>query len=79
MAGHLGTEAAFERAFASRTIAQLILFAALLSLIKIFNGNFVASTRLLFGIGRRGLVHPWLARVHPRFGTPTLAVALMTL
>jgi amino acid transporter len=38
----------------------------------------VASTRLLFGIGRRGLVHPWLARVHPRFGTPTLAVVLMT-
>ncbi len=79
VAGHLGTEAAFERAFASRTLARVILFAALLSLIKIFNGNFVASTRLLFGIGRRGLVHPWLARVHPRFGTPTLAVALMTL
>ncbi|HEY2796837.1 MAG TPA: APC family permease [Thermoanaerobaculia bacterium] len=78
VAGHLGTEAAFERAFSSRALARLILFAALLSLIKIFNGNFVASTRLLFGIGRRGLVHPWLARVHPRFGTPTLAVALMT-
>jgi amino acid transporter len=76
--GHLGTEAAFERAFSSRAIARVILFAALLSLIKIFNGNFVASTRLLFGIGRRGLVHPWLARVHPRFGTPTLAVVLMT-
>ena len=75
--GHLGTEAAFERAFSSRAIARVILFAALLSLIKIFNGNFVASTRLLFGIGRRGLVHPWLARVHPRFGTPVLAVALM--
>jgi amino acid transporter len=75
--GHLGTEAAFERAFSSRAIARVILFAALLSLIKIFNGNFVAATRLLFGIGRRGLVHPWLARVHPRFGTPVLAVALM--
>jgi amino acid transporter len=78
VAGHLGTEAAFERAFSSRAVARLILFAALLSLIKIFNGNFVASTRLLFGIGRRGLVHPALARVHPRFGTPTFAVALMT-
>jgi basic amino acid/polyamine antiporter, APA family len=79
VAGHLGTEAAFERAFSSRALARVILFAALLSLIKIFNGNFVASTRLLFGIGKRGLVHPWLARVHPRFGTPTIAIALMTI
>jgi basic amino acid/polyamine antiporter, APA family len=78
VANHLGTEAAFERAFSSRSVARLILFAALLSLVKIFNGNFVASTRLLFGIGKRGLVHPWLARVHPRFGTPTFAVVLMS-
>ena len=51
--GTSGTEAAFERAFSSRAIARVILFAALLSLVKIFNGNFVASTRLLFGIGKR--------------------------
>jgi APA family basic amino acid/polyamine antiporter len=74
---HLGTEAAFERAFSSRPIARVILFAALLSLVKIFNGNFVASTRMLFGVGKRGLVQPSLARVHPRFGTPTRAIALM--
>ena len=78
VAGHLGTEAAFERAFSSRGMARLILLAALLSLIKIFNGNFVASTRLLFGIGKRRLVHPALARIHPRFGTPTFAILLMT-
>jgi amino acid transporter len=77
VSGHLGTEAAFERAFSSRGIARLILLAALLSLVKIFNGNLVASTRLLFGIGKRRLVHPSLARVHPRFGTPTFAILLM--
>src|SRR5262245_12976097 len=52
--GELGTEAAFERAFGSRTIAQLILFGAFLSLLKVFNGNFVASTRLILAVGRRG-------------------------
>ncbi len=77
VAGHLGTEAAFERAFSSRTIARLIVFAAFLSLLKIFNGNFVAATRLLFGLGRRGLVHPALARVHPLRATPTAAIILM--
>lgn len=75
---HLGTEMAFERAFGSRTIAQVIVFAAFLSLLKVFNGNFVAATRLLFGIGRRGLVHPSLARVHPVHGTPVNAILLVS-
>jgi amino acid transporter len=78
VAEHLGTEAAFERAFSSRAMARLIIFAALVSLVKIFNGNFVASTRLLFGIGKRRLIASTLARVHPRFGTPTAAILLMS-
>ena len=44
---------------------------------EIFNGNFVAATRMLYGIGRRGLVHPALARLHPRSGAPAAAIALM--
>ncbi len=76
---HLGTEAAFERAFSSQAISRWILFAAFLSLIKIFNGNFVAATRLLLGIGRRGLVHRSLGRVHAAHGTPVEAILLMAL
>ena len=75
--GHLGTEAAFARAFGSSAIARLVVFAAFLSLVKIFNGNFVAATRMLYGIARRGLVHPGLARVHPLRGTPQNAILLM--
>ena len=78
VANHLGTEMAFERAFSSRTIAQGIVFAAFLSLLKVFNGNFVAATRLLFGIGKRGLVHASLARVHPVHGTPVNAILLVS-
>jgi amino acid transporter len=74
----LGTEAAFERAFSSKTVSSLILVAAVLSLAKIFNGNFVASTRLLYGIGKRGLVHGALARTGTRTGTPVFAIALMS-
>ncbi|HEV8610502.1 MAG TPA: APC family permease [Thermoanaerobaculia bacterium] len=75
--GRLGTEAAFARAFRSPALARLVVFAAFLSLVKIFNGNFVAATRMLYGIARRGLVHPSLARVHPRHGTPRPAIVLM--
>jgi amino acid transporter len=38
----------------------------------------VAATRLLFGIGKRGLVHPSLARVHPAHGTPVNAILLVS-
>src|SRR6266571_2573964 len=75
---HLGTEAAFARAFGTPWIARLILAAALLSLFKVFNGNFVAATRLLYALGRRQLVHPALATIDARFGTPTVAIALVT-
>src|SRR5439155_9572126 len=71
------TEVAFERTFGSHAIAQLILFGAFLSLLKIFNGNFVAATRMLYAMGRRDLVHPSLGRVHAVFGTPVVAISLM--
>ncbi len=74
---HLGTEAAFARAFGSTGIARLILVAAFLSLFKVMNGNFVAATRMLFALGRRRLVPPALGTVHPQFGTPTAAILLM--
>lgn len=68
------TAVAFERAFGSRWIVSLIFAAALLSLLKVFNGNFVAASRLLFALGRRGLLGAWLGRVHPRNQTPAAAV-----
>ena len=68
------TAVAFERAVGSRWIVRLILAAALLSLLKVFNGNFVAASRLLFAMGRRGLVDVRVARVHPRNQTPSFAV-----
>jgi len=73
----VGTEVAFARAFGSPWIARLILAGALLSLLKVFNGNFVAATRLVYALGRRGLVAPALGAVNPRFGTPAFAIGLI--
>jgi len=77
VSGHVRTEVAFERTFGSHAIAQLILFGAFLSLLKIFNGNFVAATRMLYAIGRRNFVHPSLGQVHETYGTPVVAIGLM--
>ncbi len=63
-----------SRAFASSWIVRIILAAALLSLFKCFNGNFVAASRLLFALGRRGMVNARVGSVHVRHHTPSAAV-----
>jgi basic amino acid/polyamine antiporter, APA family len=68
------TAVAFEHAVGSRWIVSIILSAALLSLFKVFNGNFIAASRLLFAMGRRGLVDARVGSVHPRNQTPAVAV-----
>ena len=68
------TAVAFQHAVGSRWIVNVILAAALLSLFKCFNGNFVAASRLFFALGRRGMIFPRAGEVHERFQTPSSAV-----
>src|ERR1700687_2975766 len=68
------TAVAFGHAVGSRWIVSVILSAALLSLFKVFNGNLVAASRLVFAMGRRGLVDVRVGTVHPRNQTPSVAV-----
>jgi amino acid transporter len=68
------TAVAFQRAVGSRWIVNIILAAALLSLFKCFNGNFVAASRLVFALGRRGLIDAGAGRIHSQHQTPSVAV-----
>ena len=68
------TAVAFQRALGSRWIVNIILAAALLSLFKCFNGNFVAASRLLFALGRRGMVDSRVGTIHAQHQTPSTAV-----
>jgi amino acid transporter len=68
------TAVAFERAFHSRLLISMVFAAAIASLLKICNGNFLAASRLLFALGREGYVNPRLGNVHPVHLTPTNAV-----
>jgi amino acid transporter len=68
------TAVAFERAFHSRLLISTVFAAALASLLKICNGNFLAASRLLFALGREGYVHPRIGHIHPVKLTPSNAV-----
>jgi basic amino acid/polyamine antiporter, APA family len=71
------TAVAFERAFGWPWLVRLMLFGVVLSLVKVFNGNFLAATRLLYAMGSRDLVGGPLGRVHREFGTPAPAILLV--
>lgn len=68
------TAVAFQQAVGARWIVNIILAAALLSLFKCFNGNFVAASRLFFALGRRGMVDARVGAIHPQHQTPSMAV-----
>jgi basic amino acid/polyamine antiporter, APA family len=68
------TAVAFQRAIGSHWIVNIILAAALLSLFKCFNGNFVAASRLVFALGRCGLIPAGIGTIHERYQTPSSAV-----
>jgi amino acid transporter len=72
------TAIAFEQALGARWPVRLILAMALFGLFQCFNGNFVASSRLLFAFGRRRTIPPRFGEIHEKFLTPSIAVLGIT-
>jgi basic amino acid/polyamine antiporter, APA family len=73
------TAIAFEHGLGKHWPVQLILVMSLFGLFQCFNGNFAASTRLLFAYARRHTVSPRFAKIHDRFLTPSAAVIAITI
>jgi basic amino acid/polyamine antiporter, APA family len=74
MGKRFATALAFEQALGAQWPVRLILLMALFGLFQCFNGNFVASSRLLFAYGRRRSIPTVFGKVHERFLTPNVAV-----
>ncbi len=72
------TAIAFEQALGTQWPVRLVLIMALFGLLQCFNGNFVASSRLLFAYGRRRTIHPRFGEVHEKFLTPSVAILGIT-
>ncbi len=73
------TLTAFRRAFGSDLLVNFILFGAILSLIKVFNGCLLSASRMLFAMGRCGFAGAGLGAVHGRFQTPHRAILFVGL
>jgi amino acid transporter len=71
------TAVAFRRAFGWDWLVNLILAGVVLSLLKVYNGNFLAATRMLYAMGRHDLLGGQLAAVDTQCRTPARAVFLV--
>jgi basic amino acid/polyamine antiporter, APA family len=71
------TAIAFEQGLGVHWPVRLIFIMAMFGLFQCFNGNFAASTRMIFAFGRNGSIAAPFSRIHPRFQTPSNAVLII--
>ena len=71
------TATAFERALGSTTVTQAVMVVALVALLKIFNANLLSASRLLYAMGRSGLIDGRLGHVDQRHQTPVTAIVVV--
>lgn len=77
LAQALPTAAAFQAAFRSPLLGNIVLFAGLLGLISTWNALFFSSTRILLVLAADRFIAPTLASLHTRHGTPSRAITLV--
>ncbi|HSU95364.1 MAG TPA: amino acid permease [Gemmatimonadaceae bacterium] len=57
----------------------LITIAAMVSILGLVNVVLLATPRIFYAMAREGLFYPAAARIHPRFGTPHVSIAMLGL
>ena len=57
-----------------RALGITITLAAVLSMIGLFIGNSLGGSRVPFALAEDGMMPRWLVHVHPRYGTPWVAI-----
>ncbi|HEX4241317.1 MAG TPA: APC family permease [Steroidobacteraceae bacterium] len=79
VAANLPAAFAFGKLTSSGILGRIVLIGAAFSLLKSWNAYVLSAARLVFALAREGYLPAALARVHPRFGTPSNAILAMLL
>ncbi len=78
LAGSLSPLAEAAGRFAGHWGEWLLTLGATLSILGIMSNSTLGAPRYLFALSRDGYGPSWLARVHPRYHTPALAIMAQT-
>ena len=60
-------------------VGGLVTFAAVLSCIGLFIGNGLGGTRIPFALAEDGMMPKFMVKVHPKYGTPWVAILFVGL
>lgn len=78
-ASALPTADAMSLVFGSHLAGQVLVFGGLLGILTSWNAFFIGATRLFFAMGRARMLPQQFCRLHPRYGTPVMAIVLVSL
>ncbi len=73
----MATAAAFANLLPHHALSVLVLATAALSVVRIWNGVTIWTSRLLMAQARAGFLPAWLGAIHGRHGAPTAAVVFV--
>jgi APA family basic amino acid/polyamine antiporter len=65
--------------FLGKWASPLLVFTALASIASAVNATYLIFARFLFAMGRDGVLSTALERIHPRWGTPYVAITVVYL
>ena len=57
----------------------VVIIAGLMGLITTLNGFLIGSSRLMYGMARDGVLPKAFSYIHPKFGTPSFGIIVLTL
>jgi len=70
----IGDRVAGRNSPLSRFLGISVTLSAVLSMIGLFVGNGLGGTRIPFALAEDGMMPRWMVKVHPRYGTPWVAI-----
>lgn len=78
MAADLPTADAMSRVYGGDWAGRVLVVGGAMGIVTSWNAFFIGATRLLFAMGRGGMLPPVFARLHPRHESPVAAIVLVT-
>jgi len=72
----IGEKATGPNTFLPGFLGVTVMIAAILSMIGLFIGNGLGGTRVPFAMAEDGMMPKWMVKVHPRYGTPWVAIVV---
>ncbi len=73
----LATADAMGNLFGSGIFSDILVLGGIAGILTSWNGFMIGGSRILYAMAESGMLPEWLARIHPRYRTPTNAILLL--